>query len=204
MIKTFDISANPILCSVVDTIEASLDCPKYRKMTERIEIAIPEGVDFKIPENKKISEKGFGSCLIKSFGYDVWNICIIIDMKNCIKASLTEREITAIVYHELGHILNEPCLEKEPTFEFCFIHQIDFNKELLDKIRDFNCMKMEVFADSYANRHGYGAELVSTFHKQNENFEQKIGYMEIRIEKIQSKKHLEGKIISTKDNSNYQ
>lgn len=60
-------------------------------------------------------------------------------------------------------------------------------------------MTMEIFADAYANRHGYGKELISTFHKQNKNFEQKIGHCSPRIEKILNGEYFEGKIMSPKN-----
>lgn len=202
MIKRFDTTTNPILSSVVDNIDASLECPKFRQMTNKIAVSVPESTMFGRPQNKEIAKKGFGTCLIKSYGYGFWDVDIVIDMSNCTKANLNEREITAVVYHELGHILNEPDLEQEPTFEFCFIHQIQFNRELLDNVRASNCLKADVFADSYANKHGYGKELVSSFYRQNLHFEQKIGNCETRITKIHSIEYFEGKIMSIASNYN--
>lgn len=194
MIKRFDTTANPSLASIIDSIEASLRCPKYDQMTNKIELYLPDDVITKMPENKEQVEKGFGACLIRSYANGSWRPFIIINMKNCLRANLSEREIAAIVLHELGHILNKPELQHEPTLQFCFIHGIQFNKELLEKVRESNSNQEEFFADSYANRHGYGKELISTFYKQNENFEQKIGNCSTRIEKIRNKEYFEGRI----------
>ena len=57
---------------------------------------------------------------------------------------------------------------------------------------------MEIYADSRANKHGYGNELISTFHKQNKNFEQQISYYFVRIEKILSNEFFEGRIMVPK------
>jgi hypothetical protein len=195
MIKRFNITVNPILSSAIDGIEASLQCSKYSQVANRIQIYLPNDVIFKVPENRELAEKGFGTCLIKSYDYGDWDASIIINMRNCTQANFTEREIAAVILHELGHILNEPELQVEPTFEFCFMHGIQFNREVLDQVRESNSMAMEIFADSYANRHGYGTELISTFYKQNRNSEQKIGYCLTRIEKILSKEYFEGKIM---------
>lgn len=185
---------------MIDSIENSLQCSKYNQVANRIEIYLPGDVTFKVRENRELAEKGFGICLIKSYDNGSWDVSIIVDMKNCTQANLTEREIAAVVFHELGHILNEPELQDEPTFDFCFIHGIQFSREVPDYVRGSNCMTMEIFADSYANRHGYGKELISTFHKQNKNFEQKIGYCSTRIEKILNKEYCEGKIMSPNKN----
>lgn len=163
MIKRFDTTANPSLASIIDSIEASLRCPKHDQMANKIELYLPDDVIFKIPENHEQVEKGFGAYLVRYYADGSWSPFIIINMKNCLKANLSKREIAAIVLHELGHILNEPELQHEPTFQFCFIHGTQFNKELLEKVRESNSDQAEIFADSYANRHGYGEELISTF-----------------------------------------
>lgn len=197
MIQSFDPKANPILSSVIDSIDTSLQCSRYRQIASRIEIYLPGDEVIKVRENKELAEKGFGTCLINSNGFGNWNVFIIINMKNCIKANLTEREIAAVVVHELGHILNVPELKEEPTYEYCFINGIEFKWELLEEVRTANRMAIEIFADSYAIKHGYGKELISTFKKQNKNFEQKIRFCVNRIEKILNHEYLDGKVIST-------
>lgn len=200
MIKRFDTTANPLLSSVIDSIENSLLCPKYKEVTNRIAVHPLVDGTYNIRENKLMAEKGFGNCLIKSYDLTNWYVSIIINTKNCINAKLTEREIAAVVLHELGHILNEPELQVEPTFEYCFVHGIHFNREVLNEVQESNSKTMEIFADSYANKYGYGKELISTFHKQDKNFEQKIGYSSIRIETILKKEYFEGEIISPNKN----
>lgn len=196
MIKSFDATANLVLSSVIDRIESSLRCPKYDQLTNRIEIHLTDDVSFKMLQNKELVEKGFGACLFRSYNYGIGEVFIVVNMKNCKQANLTEREIAAIIFHELGHILNEPALQDEPTFEFCFIQGIEFNKESLEKVQESNNITKEIFADSYANKHGYGEELISTFHKQIKTFKQKIEYYSTRIEKIQNIEYFEGNIMS--------
>lgn len=195
MIKRFDIKTNQILSSVVDDIENSLECLKYKEIANRIEIyPLVDGV-FSVNENKILAEKGFGNCLIKTYNSNNWIVSIIINMQKCVQAHLTKREIAAVVFHELGHILNEPELQDEPTFKNCFIHGIPFNRKLLNEVQESNSKTMEIYADSYANKHGYGNELISTFHKQDKNFEQKIAYSSIRIKKFQKKEYFDGRIM---------
>jgi|SRR5690606_12474099 len=196
MVKKFDIAAKPLLSSVIDSIESSLQCAKYYQEMNRIQICTMDDIIFQGKENKELAEKGFGACLVKSYGPCSWDVCIVINIDNCTKANLTEREIAAVILHELGHILNEPELKEVPTFEFCFIHGIQFSKEVQKQVWESNSLTMEVFADAYANRHGFGKELISTFHKQDNNSDQKVKYASTRIDKILNKEYFEGKIMS--------
>ena len=157
-----------------------------------------DDLGFDNAENRQTIEKGFGACSIRDYAFGGVSAAIVVNMKNCTMACLTEREIVAIVLHELGHILNEADLEPEPTLEFCFIRQIQFSRELLDKVQIANGIKMEAYPDSYVSQHGYRQELLSTFDKQNHFFEQKIGYYAERMEKLQTADYLEGKIMSAK------
>lgn len=195
MIKRFNPITNPIFSTVIDTVDATLRCPKFFHLTDRIGISLPDCIGL-TPDNRELIERGFGSCVFKDHGYGVCEVIIVINMKNCVKANLTEREIIAVIYHELGHILNEPELEPIPALKDNFSYKINF-KELLDKVITANDLKMEVYADSYANKHGYGEELISTFYKQGEHFEQKIGFSEIRVKEIQSNRYLKGKIAAS-------
>lgn len=198
MVKKFNTEANPILNSVIDNIEISLKCSKYNQMADRIVVCLPDDVKFEKAENKELAAKGFGTCLVRDYYIGMWEVIVIVNMKNCTKASLTEQEIAAVIFHELGHILNEPELRDEPTVEYCLMHGLQFDREVLRVVQESKCMEKEIFADSYANMHGYGDALISTFHKQDQNFEQKIGYRAGRIEKIMNREYFEGKIVSTK------
>jgi len=202
MIKIFDATEYSILSSAIDGIETSLQCSKYKQVRNSIDIYLNEDITYRELRNKELADKGFGNCLIKSYGPGNWSVSIVINMRNCAKANLTIREISAVILHELGHILNEPELQNVPTFEFCFINGIQFSKELMEQVQEANCLAMEVFADSYANKHGYGEELISTFHKQNNHFNQKIEYYTTRVEKIQNRAYLEGNIITPKKSCN--
>ncbi|MBX2896845.1 MAG: hypothetical protein KF763_15470 [Cyclobacteriaceae bacterium] len=199
MIKKFN-AVNNELTDVIYSLITSLQCEKYRQVADRIEFCLPDAAIFKKRDDKEIVEKGFGSCLLKSYGIDNWEVSIIVNIKNCQQAKLTPREITAVILHELGHILNVPDLPDEPTFEFCFIHGIPFDHALLEQVQESNNLAREMYADSYAMQHGYGAELITTFHRQNENFDQKIGFCQQRIEQIQNPEWLGGKTISIKGN----
>ena len=103
--------------------------------------------------------------------------------------------VAAIVYHELGHLLNEPIPEAVPTFLFCYLNEVKYSAHLEDEVRKRNLMQKEIFADSYANKHGYGAALISTFQKQNQLFHQKIGFYNERAAKINNNELFEGNIM---------
>lgn len=195
MIKRFNIKEDALLSSVIDDIENSLQCLKYKQVANKIEIYPLIDRIFRENNNKVLAEMGFGNCLLKMYDNSNFGISIIINMQKCIQANLTKEEIAAVVLHELGHILNEPELQDEPTFEYCYIRGISFNSEALSEVQESNSQAMEIFADSYANEHGYGNELISTFHKQDKNFEQKIGYSSIRIDKILKKEYFNGRIM---------
>jgi hypothetical protein len=107
---------------------------------------------------------------------------------------LSEREITAIIYHELGHLLNSFEFVEEPTIMFCLKNGITYNKTLHEEIHTNNSIQNEVFADSYANQYGYGLELISSFNKYNEHFDDQIGHFEIRVERINNNELMSGNV----------
>jgi len=199
MIKRFDTKSDPVLSNIIDSIEDSLKCLKFLEHSNIIEIDTWENIKFKMPHHKEIAQKGFGFCIPNYLEYGVKRI-VIINMQNCNRVNFTEREIAAIIYHELGHLLNAPELFPVPTVGYCFINEIKYNKNLEEEIRTGNPIKMEVFADSYANLYGYGDELISTFHKQNQFFDQKIEYFDTRVEKIKSKELFEGNVMPIETN----
>lgn len=157
MVKKFKPVTNIILSATVDVVETSLTCPKFHLLNHSIEVYILEDYKFSNPENKKLVEKGFGGCLFKGYRNFVTDPVIIFNTKKIVEANLTEREIAAVLFHELGHLLNELELEPEPNFNEHFTFHNNFNV-LRNKIRSGNCLKMEIYADSYANRYGYGEE----------------------------------------------
>lgn len=87
MIKKFNPTSNPVLSLVIDGIETSLECSKYNQVAHRIQISLPGDVMFKVSENRELAEKGFGTCLIKSYDYGFWDVSIIINIKNCAQAN---------------------------------------------------------------------------------------------------------------------
>ncbi len=194
MNKRFDISTNPVLSGIVDHIEISLECPRFIQYSNFIDIDTWENIKNQMPNNKEVAEKGFGFCISNYYELGEFKRIIIINMNNCERLKFTVREITAIIYHELGHLLNKPELAKVPTIMDYFLYKTEYSEELAEEVRTNNSIKMEIFADSYANQYGYGVELVSTFHKQNQHFEQKIGYFEKRVEHINNKKCFDGTV----------
>lgn len=196
MTKMFDTRSNPVLSSVIDSITGSLQCSKYKNVANRINICLPDGVSFEQHEHSELARNGFSTSLIKSYGFNFWEAFIVIDMGKCTQAALTEREIAAVIFHELGHLLNEPDFQHEPNFEYCLSHRLPFNKELLEEVRTANGIAGEVFADSYAKQQGYGKELISSFDKQNKSSGQQAGYCAARIEKLQGEEYYEGKLMT--------
>ncbi|WP_158860988.1 hypothetical protein [Lunatibacter salilacus] len=185
MIRRFNIYTFPLLASIIDHIEATLECPKFADYSDKIEIDIWQNVKHKMPHNKEVAEKGFGFCITNYFESEEFKRIIIINLDNCNLAKFTDREIGAVIFHELGHLLNNPELAKFPTIMDHVLYGIDYSPDIADKFRQQNDIKMETFADSYANQNGFGCELISTFHKQNSQFEQKLGYLEERIKSIE-------------------
>ncbi len=198
MIKRYNTKNYPVLSRIIDEIEATLECTKFKEFHDIIEVDTWENIKVKMPHNSSLAEKGFGFCTPDFYEYGEFARIIVINIANCNLALFTEREIAAIIFHELGHLLNEPELIQEPSFLYCYTNGILYDKKLHDKIVDMNTMNMEVYADSYANQHGYGEELISTFHKQNIHFDQKIGYLGERVQNINSKEFFNGNVMENK------
>lgn len=200
MNKRFSSKAFPLLAQIVDDIEATLQCSKFQAYTNVIDIDAWENIKFNMERNRKLAESGFGFCITNYQEYGDFKRLIVINMKNCNRASFTERETAAIIFHELGHLLNvlEPI--QEPTFLYCDANGSAYSQTLYDEIKAKNTMNMELYADSYANLHGYGVELISTFDKQNELFDQKIGYFDERVQNIVHKEVLEGTVMPIRKN----
>lgn len=200
MNKRFDIITDSVLSDIIDNIEASLKCPKFKEYNSFIDIDTWENIRHLMPRNKEVAEKGFGFCISNYYEFGEFKRIIIINMRNCRQLNFSENEITAIIYHELGHLLNEPELDRVPTIMDYFLNGIEYSEKIAEKVRTNNSIKMEIFADSYANQYGYGAELISTFNKQNQFFDQKIGYFEQRVEKINNNEIFEGTVASIDTN----
>jgi hypothetical protein len=194
MNKRFDIEKNLQLSGIIDQMERTLMCPKFRKYRNFIDIDTLENVREQMLHHKEMAENGFGFCITNFFESGNFKRIIVINTNNCKKAYFTDGEIAAIIYHELGHLLNTPELEKVPTIMDFLYNGIDYSEVIAEDVRTGNFKKMEIYADSYANQFGYGTDLISTFHKQNQLFNQKIEYFEERVESINKKDFFEGAI----------
>jgi hypothetical protein len=184
----------PILSNIVNSINEDLNCPKFQEYSDQIEIDIWENVKEVMANNKNIAEKGFAFCISNFFDNGIFKRIIIVNTENCDLVDLSERERAAVIYHELGHLLNSPEFIEEPTVIHCMKNGIEYNKNLHDEIRENNSIQNETFADSYANQYGYGQELISSFNKHNEHFDEQLGYFEIRVEKIINNELFEGNV----------
>lgn len=198
MLKRFNPNKDIRLESIVDQIVSSLNCSKFSQNRHLIEIDAWDNIKGIMPHNKEVAEAGFGFCIPNFREYGKLKWLIVINVANCIKAELSDKEIAAIIVHELGHLLNYPKLLPVPTFSFCMERGINFDAALLDEIKKHNESKIEVYADAYANQHGYGKELITSFEKQNEVYSQKVNYLEARIKSIKNNEKLDGQ---TFDNS---
>lgn len=198
MIKRFNPEDYPDLDRIINDIESTLNCPKFQQHHNSIEIDSWENIKVKMPHNRSIAEAGFGFCTPNFYEFGRFARIIVVNTTNCNLAQFNDGEISAIIFHELGHLLNEPELIQEPSFLYCYTNGILYDKKLHDKIVDMNTMNMEVYADSYANQHGYGEELISTFLKQNMHFDQKIGYLDERVQNINSKEFFKGNVMENK------
>ena len=200
MNKRFNPETNPILNSIIDNIESSLECSKFKEYQSIIDIDTWENIRTKMAHNTKLAESGFGFCITNFYEFGDFKRLIVINMGNCNRAEFNEKEIGAIIFHELGHLLNFPELIPEQNFLYCYTNAITYSKVLDEEIKSKNQMNMEIYADSYANLNGYGIELISTFNKQNEIFEQKIGYLDERLVSINKKEFFEGTIMPINKN----
>lgn len=194
MNKRFDISTNSVLSGIIDHIEATLMCPKFREYSNLIDIDIWENIKHQMSHHKEVAEKGFGFCIPNFLEVGEFKRIIIINMNNCMRLNFTDREIAAIIYHELGHLLNKPELAIVPTIMDFTLYGIEYSEGIAEEVRNNNFKKMEIYADSYANQYGYGRELISTFDKQNQHFNQKISYFEARVEGISNNELFEGTV----------
>lgn len=198
MIKRFNPEDYPDLDRIINDIESALECPKFMEFHGIIEIDTWENIKIKMPHNRKLAESGFGFCSPNFYEYGEYVRIIVINIVNCNLAQFTDREIAAIIFHELGHLLNEPKIIPKPTFIYCLENGIDFTQENVQKTNEENNLNKEVYADSYANQHGHGEELISTFLKQNRHFDQKIGYLDERVQNINSKEYFNGNVMENK------
>jgi hypothetical protein len=199
MIKRFNSETYPEFSRIIDEIEATLNCTKFQIFSDVIEIDTWENIKGKMPRNRKLAESGFGFCITNFYEFGEFVRIIVINLENCNLAQFTNREIAAIILHELGHLLNEPEFIQKPTFLYCFNNGIVFNQKILDEITSEVNMKKEIYADSYANQYGFGEELITTFHKQNLHFEQKIGYLNERVQSLKSKEFFNGNVVENKE-----
>ncbi|MFY7937927.1 MAG: hypothetical protein ACOVOQ_11155 [Flavobacterium sp.] len=184
----------PLLANVINNINETLICPKFKEHSTLIEIDTWENVKQVMATSKNVAEKGFAFCISNYFDNGVFKRIIIINSENCDLLDLSEREITAIIYHELGHLLNSFEFVEEPTIMFCMKNGVEYNKTLHEEIHKNNSIQNEVFADSYANQYGYGLELISSFNKHNAHFDDEIGHFEIRVERINNNELMQGNV----------
>lgn len=192
MNKKFTPETYPILSNIIDNINNTLECQRFQEFSNSIDIDTWENVEETMQNNRNTADNGFSFCISNYFENGDFKRIIIINTENCNQLELSEREITAVIFHELGHLLNSPLFENEPTIMFCMKNKIDYNKNLHDEVRKNNSILNEVYADSYANQYGYGTEIISTFDKHNEHFDEEIGYYEIRVQKINDNELVEG------------
>ena len=200
MNKRFNNENYPLFSTIIDNIESTLECSKFKEYTSLIDIDSWDNIKLEMQRNKKLAENGFGFCITNFHEFGEFKRLIVINIKNCNRADFNQREITSIILHELGHLLNASESKQEPDFFYCFTNNIKYKKTLHDEIKEKNAINNEIYADSYANLYGYGNELISTFNKQNELFEQKIGYLKERFKSIVEKKKYEGIIMPINKN----
>lgn len=170
------------LTAITDEIRELLhgECPKYDEIIETIYIATYE----QIKEQKKYWAKIMADAFAFT-GDDFYNNefirLIVVHEANCNAANLNNEELKAIILHELGHFLNNPELEVEPTTLHCFKNNIRYNKEECDRIVNLNKTKKEVYADAYAKQHGYTVHTEEGFIKYNALFQNNVGFYEERV-----------------------
>ena len=168
MNKRFDQNLIQNLSAAIDQIEAEVACAKFKEYGKIIDIDSWENIQGQMQHNRTVADEGFGFCISNFF--------------------------VAVILHELGHLLNSPEFSPEPNLMDCLRNGLPFDVNERDTVRIANATLNEVYADSYANVHGYGAELLSTFKKYNDHFNKPVGYFEERVAKINSAELLEGTV----------
>ncbi len=194
MIINFSQIDFPLLTNVINNINETLACPKFQEHSALIEIDTWENVKQVMKTSKNVAEKGFAFCISNYCDSGVFKRIIIINLENCDLLELSEREITAIIYHELGHLLNSFEFIEEPTIMYCLKNGIEYNITSYEEIHTNNSTQNELYADSYANQYGYGLELISTFIKYNEHFDDEIGHFETRVKGINNNELMQGNV----------
>lgn len=197
MIKRFTSDSDPQLSKVIDNLIPLLKtCSRYQSFKKIIQIDSWENVKSQMQYNQEVAEKGFGFCITNFRDTGIVPL-IVINMTNCYKAKLTTKEISAIIIHEIGHILNVPTFVKVPSFYDCFEDGIRYNNKR-EEISLHNALLSELYADSYATIHGFDVDLISTFDKHISYFSTNDGFYEPRVDKLKSKKILEGQTLDIK------
>lgn len=194
MNKRFDQNLMQNLSAAIDQIEAEVACAKFKEYGKIIDIDSWENIQGQMQHNRTVADEGFGFCISNFFENGDWKRVIVINMENCNRLDLTQDEIVAVILHELGHLLNSPEFAPEPNLMDCLRNGLPFDLNERDTVRIASATLNEVYADSYANVHGYGAELLSTFKKYNDHFNKPVGYFEERAAKINSAELLEGTV----------
>jgi hypothetical protein len=90
---------------------------------------------------------------------------VVINPAACEQASLSRSEIQSAIAHELGHIFNDNPKMQRPSILTASQSGTPFSKDDDNRIRKENLLNMELYADKYAKKNGWGASLIRCIKK---------------------------------------
>lgn len=163
----------------------AINCLKYAEEYQTIYVATWDEVQNKYKDRAKTINGGFAYSTHQSTQHEHKKL-IILQEDNYRAADLSPDELKAILFHELGHLLNFPELEPEMTIMECLRQKVQYNKEESEAAVKRNKIKKEIYADAYTKQHGFTEHTIRGFEKYRNWSGNDIGFQNERIDALNS------------------
>jgi len=196
MNKLFSQSDAKLVFDLVDELHQELikKCDKYDENHHTIYVALNTSISLSDSLLGNAVNQGFAACSSNHWHSNMHVRLIVINVSACLESNISNDEYKAIIVHELGHLMNSPIFEEEPSEWYCIKNKIVYSKDIHDEIKLRNSQNDEVFADHYANKFGLGEQLKSSFLKHQQHFNVPVNFKEFRVEKINSTEVFNGNV----------